>query len=259
VLASWTSPRRWRTFADALALALGLNVWLALIFFPGLFIGAWSSKLHVVVAAMPLLALGFGVWRRSEALLLFGFPTALLLPVGVAPDLVTLHVYGPIHFAVVALGLVAYLFGASVFTSFYEPPEPVSTRPLASSLQPVPARWRRRARVYRYLVALSIAIPATLLYSLNFDDETREFIQRMYPGRAASFTAVVNLGLLAFWLVLYSRVFLQTLAEHRTGDRHMTTTLAVLRASLRRRSPRPAFYVAAAVALLLMAILVLTR
>jgi len=254
-----TSPRRWRAFADAIAVALGLNVWLALIFFPGLFIGAWSSKLHVAVAALPLFALAFGVWRRSEAVLLFGFPTALLLPVGVAPDLVTLHVYGPIHFTVVALGLVAYLFGASVFTSFYEPPEPVSTRPLASSLRPVPARWRRRTRVYRYLFALSIALPATLLYSLNFDEGTREFIQKMYPGRAASFTAVLNLGLLTFWLLLYARVFLRTLQEHRTGDRDMGTTLGMLRASLRQRRPRPAFYIAAAIALILMAILVVTR
>ena len=253
------SPKRWRTFADTIALALGLNVWLALVFFPGLFVDAWSTKVHLLVALLPLAALGVGVWRRSEAMLLFGFPTALLLPVAVAPDMVSLHVYGPIHFTVVALGLVSYLFGASVFTSFYEPPPPVSTRPLSSSLQGVPIRWRRRARVYRYLFAVSIALPAVLLYSINFEPGTRIFIQKMYPGRAASFTAVLNLGVLAFWLVLYARVLLGTLTQHRTGDRAILATIAILRSSLKLRRPRPIFYAAAAAALILMAVLVLLR
>jgi hypothetical protein len=171
--------------------------------------------------------------------------------------MVAVHVYGPIHFTIVALGLVAYLFGASFFTSFYEPPPPVAVRPLSSSLEPTPARWRRRARIYRYLVAMSIIVPALLLYTINFEPSTRVFIRKMYPGRAASYTAVVNLGFLAFWLIIYSRYLLGILTVHRTGDRQILGLLAATRARLKRRKPRPIFYLAAAAALLLMAALVL--
>ena len=252
-----TSPNRWRAFADFIALALGLNVWLALVVFPGLFVGAWSSKAHVLVGFMPIAVLGFGIWRRSESMLLFGYPTALLLPVAVAPDMVAVHVYGWIHFLIVALGLVAYLFGSSFFTSFYEPEAPVSVRPLTSSLEPVPPRWKRRARIYRYLVGLSIALPAVLLYTINFDPATREFIRKMYPARSASYTAVVNLGFLAFWLVIYSKYLLGVLTAHRTGDRPILALLASTRAGLKLKKPRPIFYVAAAGALVFMALLIL--
>jgi hypothetical protein len=257
VSAVLTSPKRWRAFADFIALALGLNVWLALIVFPGIFVGAWKGALAALVGMVPVAVLGTGIWRRSEAMLLFGYPTALLLPVALAPDMVAVHVYGPVHFVIVALGLVAYLFGASFFTSFYEPPPPVSVRPLSSSLQPTPPRWRRRARIYRYLLILSVAFPALLLYTINFDPSTRVFIRKMYPGRAASYTAVVNLGFLAFWFLIYSRYLLGILTLHRTGDRPILSLLALTRARLKRRKPRPVFYIAAAAALALMAALIL--
>lgn len=254
-----TSSRRWRAFADAIALALGLNVWLSLVVFPGFFVGAWTSSGQASAALIPVLALGAGVWKRWEAMLLFGFPTALLIPVALSPEMVAVHVYGPVHFAIVSLGLVAYLFGASVFTSFYEPPPPVSVRPLSSSLAPTAPRWRRRARIYRYLVVLSVVLPAVLLYTINFDEDTRLFIRKMYPGRAASYTAVLNLGLLTFWLFLYIRIFLGTLHAHRTGDRPLLGDLARIRGSLVRNKPRSVMYLAAAAAIVLMVALILWR
>jgi len=249
------NPRRWRAFADAIAVALGLNVWLALVVFPGHFVGAWSGRLSIMVAVVPLMALALGVWRRSEAMLLFGFPTALLLPVAIAPDMVAVHVYGPIHFAVVAVGLVAYLFGASVLTSMEAPPPPAQVRPLTSSLQPTPVRWRRRSRVYLELTALSVVVPLSILYSVNFDESIRVFIREMYPGRAASFTAVVNLGAVGFWLILYGVAFLGPLAAHRTGDRKLEVRHDFIRRSAKRRDLGAAFYGPAAAALILLVIL----
>ncbi|MEM9492039.1 MAG: hypothetical protein AAGC55_23030, partial [Myxococcota bacterium] len=63
-------PQRWRTFADAVALALGVNVWITIVVLPGLFVGSFRSTAQVLVACLPLMALGAGLWRRSEALLL---------------------------------------------------------------------------------------------------------------------------------------------------------------------------------------------
>src|SRR5262245_29206720 len=116
------SQGRWRTFADAVAAALGVNLWVSLVLVPGLVAGALRSTPEQFGAVLPLGVLGIGVWRLSELTLLLGYPSALLIPVAFATEMANVHVYGPVRFAIVALGLVGYLFGASVFTSFHEPP-----------------------------------------------------------------------------------------------------------------------------------------
>ena len=72
---------RWRTFADAVALALGANLWVALVLLPGLVAGALHSGPAQLTSVLPLVVLGIGVWRRSDLVLLFGYPSALLIPV----------------------------------------------------------------------------------------------------------------------------------------------------------------------------------
>src|SRR5262245_17553276 len=87
---------RWRAFADAVALSLGANLWVALILLPGLVAGALRSGPAHLAAMSPLAVLGFGVWRRSDVMLLLGYPAALLVPIAFAPDMANVHVYGPI-------------------------------------------------------------------------------------------------------------------------------------------------------------------
>jgi hypothetical protein len=241
------------------ALALGLNLWVQFVLLPGLVSGAAASGPVQLAAALALVVLGAGVWRRSELILLLGFPSALLVPAALAPAMANVHVYGPIRFAIVALGLIGYLFGASLFTSFREPPPPRSQRPLASASRPVPERWRRRLRIYGYLAALSAIFPVVLLYAINFDRETREFIAIKYAGRVAGFTTVMNLGALAFWVLLYMWFFLGVLRPHRTGDRDLVVGLERLRAEARRGRPRPSFYLGVGLALGLMFLLLLMR
>lgn len=244
-----SNPTRWRAFADAVALALGINVWVSIVVLPGLFVGSWQSTGDVVAGSIPLAVLGLGMWRRAEAVLLLAFPSALMVPVALSPEIVSSHVYGPVRFVLVAVGLVAYLFGVSFFSSFEEPPPPDRVRALSSSRQPVPPRWQRRHRIYRALTLLSLVFPATFLYTVNFDSTSEAFLRQMFPGRVAQMTTVLDLAIIAAWVLIYSYAFLGVLRHHRTGDRALVTELTRIRVHAKRGKPRPAFYVSVLFAL----------
>jgi hypothetical protein len=98
-----SNPTRWRTFADAVAMALGLNVWISVVLLPGVFVGAWASGASLAAAVLPVIVLGLGLWRRSDTILLLGYPSALLVPAAFYPDIVATHVYGPVRFLIVAI------------------------------------------------------------------------------------------------------------------------------------------------------------
>src|SRR6478735_11916880 len=101
---------RWKTFADVVAFALGTNVWISIVILPAIFIGALHGAGHIAAAILPFGVLMLGLGRRSEAILLGLFPAAVLVPVGLQPQLATSYVYGPVRFTLVALGVIAYLF-----------------------------------------------------------------------------------------------------------------------------------------------------
>lgn len=233
---------KWRAFADAVALALGINVWISIVVLPGFFVASFRTGNDLLIASAPLLVLGIGIWRRAELLLLLLFPAAIMVPVALSPELVSTQVYGPVRFVIVAVGVVAYLFGVSFFTSFYEPAPPVNTRALASSRRPVPPRWRRRFRMYRWLALLSLAFPVAFIYTINFTDSSKAFVEQMYPDRASQMLTVINLAALGMWVFLYSYGFMGVLRPHRTGDRILAADLGRLRAQAKRGRLRPTFY-----------------
>lgn len=249
------SSSGWRSFADVVALALGINVWVSIVLLPALFVGTWRSPVH----ALPLVVLIVGLWRRSELTLLLLFPSALLLPVGLSPEMASSQVYGPARFIIVAVGLVTFLFGISFFNSFYEPPSPISMRPLASSRRPQPERWRRRWRVYWGLTVLSVVFPITLIYAVNFDPAIQSFLGQMYPARTRQMLAVSNLAVILGWVLIYRRYFTGALRAHRTGDPEIVRHMARIRVDLERRRPRPAFFVGVALALCSMALFLYFR
>jgi hypothetical protein len=254
---------RWQLFAVGVALALGLNLWLSIVVLPALFVGVLRHGMThastLMVALLPLGLLLVGVWRRSETFLLLLFPLGLLAPVALAPAMVSAHVYGPLRFTLVGLGLVAYLLGVSFFTSFREAPPPAGIRPLASSRQPQPERWRRRVRVYRGLVALSVVVPGMFLYLVNFDGRNQAFLVEMFPGRVTAMTTVIDLAVIALWLALYMHAFLGVLKPHRSGDRDLVASLGLAREQARRGRPRPLFYVGVFAALAGMVLLLALR
>ncbi|GAB4509797.1 MAG: hypothetical protein Tsb0020_26500 [Haliangiales bacterium] len=248
---------RWRAFADAVAFALGINMWVSVVMLPALFVGTWQNPLNLALAALPLVVLLAGLWRRSETILLLVYPSVLLLPIAVSPEMASPYVYSAARFAIVAVGLVAFLMGISFFASFYEHPEPASTRPLASSRRPQPARWRRRYRVYWALTLLSVVFPLTLLYVANFDTSTQAFLRQMYPNRVAQMTTVLNLLVLVAWVLIYAQYFVGVLRLHRTGDVPLAQAITDIRVSARR--PRPAFFIAVILAVVFMALLLISR
>ena len=251
------AERRWKTFADVVAFTLGVNVWISIVILPAAFVGALHGGLGIVASLLPFAVLVLGLLRRSESILLGLFPAALLVPVIARPEIATGHVYGPIRFAVVTLGVVAYLFGVSFFTTFHEPPAPRSVRPLSSAQQGPAVRWIRRERVYWMLTALSVVIPTMLIAWVNFDSEIGDYLGEMYPGRVALMTTALTVGAIVLWLILYHYVFLGVLRPHRTGDRDLVAALAQARADAKVGRPRPRFYLAVAVALGAMAALIL--
>ena len=241
-------PKRWRTFADAVALALGINIWVSIVVLPGFFVGSFRATGDILVASLPLVALAAGLWRRNETVLLLLFPSALMLPVALSPQIMSIHVYGSVRFVVVSIGLIAYLFGVSFFTSFYEPPPPENVRPMASSRHPTPPRWRRRFRMYRTLTIISVLFPAILLYTVNFDKTCEAFLRQMFPGRVAPMTTVLNLSVIVAWVVIFNSFVLGVLKQHRAGDRDLVAALALTRSLARRGKPQPVFFVGVACA-----------
>lgn len=250
---------RWRLYADAVAAALGLNVWITLVFVPGLFVGAFRSPAAGLLAALPLVPLGVGLVKRSPVWQLLAFPAALLVPIAWAPRVVAGNVHGKWSFLLVAASLVGYLFSVTFFASFHEPPAPARTRSLKGAAGPVPPRWRRRFRIYWVLTTLSVAIPAALIYAVNFAPANQAGLRERYPGRAGAVSALLNLGVLALWLGLFSWAFVGVLKRHRTGDPELGASLEALRRAARRGAPRPMFYLWVLLALASMGVLVYLR
>lgn len=258
-MAEVTTERRWRTFADVVAFALGTNVWISIVILPAIFIGALKTGKQITAAVVPFTVLLLGLGRRSELILLGLFPTALLIPINLNPDLASPHVYGPIRFSLVAVGVVAYLFGVSYFTTFHEPPAPRSIRGLSSAQAGPAERWQRRERVYWMLTAMSVVIPAVLIAWVNFDTSIADYLGEMYPGRVALMTTALTAGAIVLWLGIYHYAFLGVLRPHRTGDRDLVGALAQARTDAKAGKPRRRFYIAVALALAAMGILVVLR
>jgi len=254
-----SDDRKWKTFADVVAFALGTNVWISIVILPAAFVGVLRGTSNLAAAALPFVVLLLGLARRSENILLGVFPAALLVPVGLHPAMASSYVYGPVRFALCAIGVIAYLFGVSFFATFHEPPTPRSIRGLSSAQSGPASRWQRRERVYWGLVILSLVTPAVLVAWVNYDGAINDYLGEMYPGRVALMTTALTVGAIVLWLGIYHFVFLGVLRPHRTGDRDLVTALAQTRADAKTGRPRPRFYFAVAIALGAMIALVAFR
>lgn len=258
-MAEVTTERRWRTFADVVAFALGTNVWISIVILPAIFVGVLRTTGQISAAALPFIVLLLGLARRSEAILLGLFPAAILVPVALNSQMASSHVYGPIRFTLVSLGVVAYLFGVSFFTTFHEPPEPRSIRGLSSAQAGPPERWQRRERVYWMLVGMAIVIPTVLIAWVNFDGSIESFLGEMYPGRVALMTTALTVGAIVLWLGIFHYAFLGVLRPHRTGDRDLVAKLTQAHTDAKSGRPRARFYLAVALALVAMGTLIVLR
>ncbi len=240
------APRA-RTLAGAFAVALGLHAYAAMIALPGALVGALSRAEFAVTAIAPLLLLA-GAWRRSDILLLLGFPAALLASLALAPELAAAGTYDPVRLLTASVSLVGYLLAAAAYCAREVPP-PEASRPLAEH-GPPPPRWRRRLRLYRGLAALTVAFPVAFVYAIHVDPRNRAYLDALHGDRADALTALLSLGAIATWLWLFAYVFLDILRRHRRGDRALRVRLASLRGAAKRPSRlRLTLGTAAAVAL----------
>ena len=258
-MAEPATARRWKAFADAVAFALGVNVWVSIVILPAAFVGVLRGGSHLAAACLPLAVLLLGLARRSEAILLGLFPAAVLVPVSLEPQIASSYVYGPVRFALCAIGVVAYLFGVSFFTMFHEPPAPRTDRGLTSAQLGPAVRWRRRERIYWMLTAMSIIFPTLLVAWVNYDSDIAAFLGANYPGRVALMTTALTAGAIVLWLGIYHYAFLGALRPHRTGDRDLVMLLARARADAKSGRPRQRFYLSVALAILAMVALLLFR
>jgi hypothetical protein len=240
-----------RLSADAVVLALGLNVWLALVVLPAAFAGSFTKgPLYWVIAPLPVAPLLVGLMRRSPRWLLLGFPALLLLPASIDTRAIEESAASPVLFSLLATGLLAFLFGAAYLTGLEggAPASPGQLRRLSASERVAP-RWRRRQRVYFALATLSGVFPLVLVYEVDFSPTTRAFLHELYPGRVPALLAALGVGVLLVWGGLYWIAFLGPLWHHRTGDRPLTRRLDQIRQESRNSAPRLVFYVAVLVAL----------
>jgi hypothetical protein len=147
----------------------------------------------------------------------------------------------------------------SFFTTFHEPPAPRSVRGLSSAQAGPPERWQRRERVYWMLTVMCIVIPAVLIAWVNYDDSIATYLGDMYPGRVALMTTALTVGAIVLWIGIFHYAFLGVLRPHRTGDRDLVTALAQARTDAKTGKPRGRFYIAVALALGAMVVLLVMR
>jgi|SRR5581483_8386423 len=249
-----------------LALALGVNLWIVAVGVPlavdtrwvsGPSLGAVLSLCLLAASALGLLI--WGVWRRSDGILLAAFPAITFLPVallgGGDPE-ARLLAAPPL--AVSALSLVGYLFAACGLQRQAElQPSDVESRALPTG--ELPERWRRRSRVYFGLAALAAVIPLVLLWAVNLRSETVRALGRSFGPRADSVQVLLTVAVGALAFALWRAFLVGPLEAHLQQDPELTRALKAARAHARRGRPRPGFYLAVGVALAGIALAILRR
>jgi hypothetical protein len=255
-----------------LALALGVNLWVVAVALPlGLGVAAAESgrlgglsPLAVVLAALaPLGVLGAGVRLRSTSALLIGFPLLAVLPEALASAELSARVLPASATVLAALSLVGYLVAVAHGLARNEradataAPTTATTRRL--SQDPTPSRWRRRLRVYRGLVALSVVMPAALLAMVDLWPDFTSSLAASFGAHAARAQALctVAVGLLSIGLL--RAYLLGPLQLHLQHDRDLLATIESDRRHARKGRPRASFYFSVAVALAAMTAVVWQR
>ncbi|HZS39353.1 MAG TPA: hypothetical protein VFF06_21120 [Polyangia bacterium] len=243
------------------AAALGANLWILAVAVPLLLGRSWGTLafpgglvgVTLLVVAAPAILM-YGLARRSGAALLGAFPFAVALPQALLSTPEAGHLLPPVPFALAAASLVGYLLATSRWLS--EPPAEdaaPATRKLA--MPPVPARWRRRLRMYRALAACAVILPGALIAYANLWPPSSAQLAESFAGRATTIEGAqtlitVGIGLLS--MLLYRNYLLAPMQAHLQHDRDLVAHVEAARRQARKGRPRFGFYVAVAMALIAM-------
>ena len=254
-----------------LPLALGVNLWVVAVALPMLLaahahaLGGVSSAGLVLVSLLPLGALAAGRWlARGSAqawALLVAFPVLVAAPQALAAAEVTARVVPGVAWLLAAVSLLAYLGGVVRAHAQAERAEDGAPAPIARKLHqdPVPPRWKRRIRVYRGLAVVALGFPLVLVGAVGLWPSFAASLEASFGANAARAQAFAAVGVGLLWVVILRAYVLAPLHGHLQHDRDLLRTMERDRRHARRGRPRPAFYVAVAVALVTMVAVVWQR
>ena len=253
------SPPATRSSWEVAIAALGLNLWVAFLLLPTLHldpqhrgVAAWA------VAALALGVLGGGMLLRRRVLLIGIYPVVLLLGPLVTPRLVGPGIYSTVTFVLMALSFAAYLLATLYLLGIIDaPPVPEEGRDLSPAR--LGERWRRRLRIHRWMAALALVIPATLLVAAFLHPGLQQDLLAYYPRRARAAQALIGVLATALWCAIFYAYFLVPLRSHMRGDPLMRRELRHLRRARPGSSPGVLFYVLVGIALGLMVLLLFIR
>ena len=257
-----------------LALALGVNLWVVAVALPlGLAlasdgignIGGLSPLIVVLGAPVPLALLWLGLRHRSTPALFIAFPIVIALPEALASAELSARVLPAAATFLTALSLVGYLVAVALGLDRAARAQAPATPPLATTVtrrlvqDPTPSRWRRRLRVYRGFVAVSIIVPTALLAMVDLWPDFTSSLAASFGRHTARAQAFCTVGVGLLWIGLLRGYILGPLQLHLQHDRDLLATVEADRRHARRGRPRPSFYFSVALALAAMTAVVWQR
>jgi hypothetical protein len=218
----------------ALTVILGINLWVMVLVIPAVYGRAKVSGYYVVLMALPLAVLGLGLQRRSVTWLAGVYPCCIALGAAIRNSFMGAPLESPAAFVLAALSLAGYLLGAaaSLEQEHNPSPPPDELTPLKDGS--TPSRWRRRYRVYTYLVVLSVVFPAAMFYVLNVREQTWFDLKSHFEERAETMRVLLNVALLGVWSVIFFAAFGAPLSRHRRGDPALKQELYLLKTGRKR-------------------------
>jgi hypothetical protein len=228
-------------------------------------LGGVSAAGLVLTSLAPLVALAAGAClARVEAqawVLLVAFPVLVVVPEALAAADVTARVVPAAASVLAAASLLAYLGSVVRAQARRERASDGGGTAITRRLHqdPVPARWRRRLRVYRGLTAVALGFPLVLVGAACLSPSLTTSLDAAFGANAARAQALVTVGVGLLWIVLLRAYVLQPLHGHLQHDRDLLRAMELDRRYARRGRPRAGFYLAVAVALVAMAAVVWQR
>jgi hypothetical protein len=248
-----------------MVLALGLNLWIVADALPLALAMRGDDGdgpgLLILSLTVPA-ALVIGVSQRATIALFVAVPLLVALPLCLTGSEASARVLPSLAFVPQALSLMAYLLavahslGRTEREDEGDVPE-VTLRSLRQDL--LPARWRRRLRVYRGLTVVAVVFPTVLLAAVDLSPAFARALGAAFGPRAPRMQALVTVAAGVLWIGILRAYLLGPLHAHLQHDRDLLAVIEADRRHARRGRPRTAFYFAVVVALVAMGAVVWQR
>lgn len=208
---------------------VGINLWFILLFLtspPGF--SRWAFW-PLVFYAVPMTALIIGLILKSGIWLIGVYPILLGLAVisrDMFGDATPLSNVSYIGLILSGMSLVGYLLISSAALEWETRPaeDPPELKRLATPT--VPGVWRRRKRIYLYLLAATIVFPVSLIIAFNVSPRLSSELAASYEDRAAAMKVFINTALCSVWILVFFLAFRGPLILHSKGDRPLLRKIA---------------------------------